>query len=162
MIELIENLPKADVISIMTQDDIWEFVSEDGMEKNEYDPIMDHSGLCYLGIYVNNDLAGLFLVHPDNGLTSVKVHIAILKGYRALYAVGASEKLIEWFIALPDRVQKLNATIPEYNKGAIRLTIEAGFKVEGINRQSIMRNGMIYDQHQFGITRKEAILCQQR
>ena len=55
----------------------------------------------------------------------------------------------------------MNATIPEYNEGAIRLAIEAGFTKEGVNRKSIMRDGKVYDQHEFGITRKEASRCQQ-
>jgi len=161
MIELIENLSKADVISIITEDDIWPFVSEDGLIKEEYDPVMDHPDFRYLGVYVNEDLAGLFFIHPDCGFTSVKAHIAILKPFRALYALGSVEKLIEWFTTLSARIQKMNATIPEYNEGAIRLAIEAGFTKEGVNRKSIMRDGKVYDQHEFGITRKEASRCQQ-
>ena len=159
MIELVENLSKADVISIITEDDIWPFVSEDGLIKEEYDPVMDHPDFRYLGVYVNEDLAGLFFVHPDCGFTSVKAHIAILKPFRALYALGAVEKLIEWFTTLSDRIQKMNALIPLYNKGAIRIAVESGFTEEGINRKSIMRNGKLYDQQQLGITRKEALRC---
>jgi len=155
-VELIENLSLDEVASIMKDDDIWPFVSEDGISKKDYYPV-DHPAFRYLGIYVKGDLAGLFFVHPDNGFTSVRAHIAILKPFRALYALSAVGKLVEWFTTISDRVQKMNAMIPEYNNGAIRLAIESGFKKEGVNRESIMKDGKLYDQIQFGITRKEAL-----
>lgn len=158
MIKLVENLPIAEIKSIMADPDIWPTISEDGQDVEEFEP-QTGDLFQYLGIYANGDLAGMFLVHAD-GLTCVKVHMSLFKPFRLLYALQAVESLIGWFTTLPKRIQKLNADIPEYNDGAIRLATESGFTLEGANRQSIMKDGKLYDQLRFGMTRKEAVeLC---
>ena len=162
MIVLRRIFSATDIKRVMTDPDVWPFVSEDGYSKEDYEPVEDES-FRYLGIYSNGALAGLFFVHPDNGATSLKAHIAILKPFRSLYALPAVKRLIEWFCGLEERINKLNATIPEYNTGAARLAGSAGFSREGVNRKSIMKDGVFYDQFQFGITKEEAReICQQR
>ena len=160
MIDLKENQPIADVKYILTDQHVWANSSEDGMDVETFNPV-DNESINYLGIYSSpKRLIGVIVTHPD-GLTTVKVHIAILKPYRGLYAVAAGKALIKWFAALPDRVQKLNADIPEYNTGAISLARECGLTSEGINRKSIMRDGVLYDQLRYGVTKQEAkTLCQ--
>lgn len=154
MIELREDLSLDAVRSMITHDDIWGGSSEDGISRNDWMPI-DHPSVHYIGIYEEGRLIGSFSVYPE-GITSLAAHIGILKPYRVAYSVLSVFSLFRWFISQDERVNKLNAQIPGYNTGCIKLAEHAGFKHEGINRQSIMKNGKLYDQIRFGITREEA------
>ena len=49
----------------------------------------------------------------------------------------------------------MNASIPEYNKLAIRLAGKVGMELIGINKRSFMKNGVLYDQQLFGISKED-------
>ena len=54
---------------------------------------------------------------------------------------------------------KINASIPVYNKRSIKYTEDIGLKKEGINKNSIMKNGKLFNQIYFGL---ERAICHQQ
>jgi RimJ/RimL family protein N-acetyltransferase len=66
------------------------------------------------------------------------------------------KEFYEWVLEnTEDRINKINVSIPENDKRVINFAKKVGFKKEGLNRDSYMKNGTIYAQQNLGITRSE-------
>jgi len=143
------------LLSIITDESIWDGASADGQQKESIIP----SGLP-LGAYFGETLMGVFLVFLDTP-TTISVHIAILKKYRGIKTISAVREFMSWFIGAKS-LYKLNAEVPEYNTTAIKLAKHFGFTEEGTNKKSIMKNGKLINQVRLGITKEQAIICHQQ
>ena len=54
-----------------------------------------------------------------------------------------------------EKIAKINVTIPENQVKVINFAKKVGFKKEGLNRDSYLKDGKLYGQQNLGITRKE-------
>lgn len=98
---------------------------------------------------------GVFIGRPINHI-SLDVHVALLpdaKGKAAEISKGA----IKWMFNNTQYLH-MNASIPEYNKLAIRLAEKVGMEFIGINKGSFMKDGKLYNQYLFGIQKED--VCQ--
>lgn len=141
------------VYKIVTSPDIWERISEDGVRKEEFYPVTD--ALTYWLLCVEgNEIVGVILVHSDNS-ASVKIHPYLKKQFRK----KGREMLVlfyEWFlIHAKENIHKVNACVPECYKSVINFAKKVGFKDEGFNRDSYLKNGILYGQVMLGITKSE-------
>lgn len=150
----------ADLIkSIITDPELWERLKEDGINTDDYEPILGFGDL-YLGAYVDDLLIGLFSYHKQNGST-ISIHANILQKYRKQYAKEAGRLAIAYFaFDTHDTIQKLIAEIPVIYKDVYHFSLNNGLIKEGINRKSILKNGELVDTYMLGITKQEALAIQ--
>lgn len=53
------------------------------------------------------------------------------------------------------RLNRVNGSAVDYNKASLRVTEKVGFKVEGIQRQAIFKNGAYHDVILLGVLKKD-------
>lgn len=139
----------------MTLPEIWERVAEDDLTKEEYQPNVNDQWLLFL---IDNNIVGICEISAHTGVT-LEMHPALLKKFRH-YSRVATKSFIKWVVDNSQRaIKKFMLIIPKCfptNKnGALKL----GFKLEGINRQSFMKNKKLEDQWIFGLTEIELQEC---
>lgn len=157
MIRLYNTFDMNLVKSIITDDEIWDQITEDGTKKEEYNPCFD-SGMIWLLVKFNEDVAGVIYVNKET-ICSISIHPNLKNKYRMHYKDMMNE-LFKWFLSLPEEVQKINCSIPVNLKKVNNSALKIGFKSEGVNRYSFLKNNEIYDRIMYGLTRSEVkALC---
>ena len=97
--------------------------------------------------------SGLFLFFPWN-YTTYELHVAILPEYRGSHSIEAGTMAGMWMFN-NTCCRKIVTMIPKQNYKAKVLALAVGMQQEGINRQSYMKDGVLYDQYLFGICKGE-------
>lgn len=143
------------VRSILAHPAIWPHIHEDGTEAP--DPL-DHESVHWMLVEPDKPL-GVFLLHA-HGQVCWEVHTCLLPACWGPAAASAARALGAYVF---DQLgaQKLITRVPAYNRPALRFAKASGFRVEGVNRASYLRNGEAIDQIMHGITLKEWT-CQQQ
>jgi len=100
---------------------------------------------------------GVFIGRPMNCVT-YDFHIALLRSAEGR-AVDVSKQVIQ-FVFLNTSAQRLTASVPSFNLLARRLAEKSGFELIGINEKSFLRDGILHDQHFYGISRGTLIPVQ--
>ncbi len=100
---------------------------------------------------------GIFIGRPMNCVT-YDCHIALLKSAEGR-AVEISKQVMQ-FVFKNTSTQRLNASIPSFNLLARRLAEKCGFRLIGINEKSFLRDGILHDQHFYGISKDKLIPIQ--
>ena len=106
------------------------------------------SHMRFIGVYDNDILCGLYMLIPQNCVT-VEVHTCLLPLLRGKKAIQAGRLIIQYMF---DRYRKIISWIPVDNKKAELYSKLLGFKVEGISRESYLKNGKLQDMKLVGIT----------
>lgn len=153
------KLRKADsadeVAQILKDPEIFERIAEDGQTLDNMQIPFDESQ-CYMLIELEDVIIGVWCLYPVNSST-LNIHCQILKDYRQ-HAGEAAKLIVKWFAEeSPSQYIKLSAEIPVIYPDVYFFTKKFGFLDEGINRQSISKNGSITDQWRLGLTRDEAV-----
>jgi RimJ/RimL family protein N-acetyltransferase len=156
---VIEKLSDGNIVkSIVTHGNIYKFVSDDkSPSAEEFYPDMD--ALTWVSPVEDGYVLGVFMIHPINGYTC-EIHTCLLPEGRGKKAKDAAILVLDWIANNTDFI-KVVTNVPSYNVAAKRLAEYAGMTLEGINRDSFVKNGRVYSQFVFGITKGE-ILCQQQ
>jgi RimJ/RimL family protein N-acetyltransferase len=149
----LERLYDADLIrDFMIQDELWERISEDGLDKDDFEvPIVDE--FHWLGFFADDKMVGLFFIHPET-LSTCQIHFSIAKQYRRLYSLRCA---LAGFTYLLDETHfsKFNTHVPACYPDVENFVVKLGFTKEGTNRMSINKNNTLIDQYYYGITRGE-------
>jgi len=95
---------------------------------------------------------GVLIGEPRN-LVTYEVHVALLPNARG-QAVDICVGAMRWMFS-NTKAQRLNASIPEYNKLALRLASKVGMELIGINKKSFLKDGELFNQHLYGISKGE-------
>jgi RimJ/RimL family protein N-acetyltransferase len=142
------------VASILTHPTVLPHVIDDGVcaLKGFINPTM-----FWITVYDEGELLGMFLSHPHNSVT-YESHTCLLPNAYGARAVKAAHAYMEWMFKWTG-CQKLITNVPEYNKLALRFARKVGGVLEGCNRQSFLKDGVLMDQYVLGITKGE-FLCQ--
>lgn len=93
---------------------------------------------------------GVFIGIPQNFVT-YDCHIALLPSAEGR-AAEVSKAVID-FVFNNTNILRLNASVPSFNLLARRLAEKCGFKLIGINEKSFLRDGVLHDQHFYGISK---------
>lgn len=109
-------------------------------------PIIDN--IYYLGIFLESEIIGLFIGIKQSEIV-IDAHCAMLPSYYS-YTDEAYYLVKEWAIENTN-FYKIVGQTPTYNRLAIKCNERNGFKREGVNTKSIMKNGILYDQIYFGL-----------
>jgi len=126
----------------------YNFLIDDGSVTPEnYEPSMD--GIIYY--LVLGDEQGIVLLYPTNSV-SFDIHICMSPDCRGKEAVSLGKETIDWIFENTSCV-KINTKVPFYNKKVFHYAISVGFEQEGIDSQSFLKDGNLYDQYVLGIRR---------
>ncbi len=144
--------------SVITDDSVYSGCTDDGSpQPSEYTPA-DPNAILYLADVFDAEVTALFVLVPQNSAT-LEVHTCIKKKHRGRRAVLSAKSMLIWVFSNTD-AEKVITNIPFYNRPAKSFALMSGLSVEGINRMSIMKNGILYNQWFMGITKGE--VCQQQ
>jgi len=144
------------VVTILSDPMVYWWVSDDMSpppDKIDYTAFLSNES-----VYVLMPRDGIVIIFiPQNGVMW-EVHSAALPEYRGKEMHLAGRESILWmFTNTPCR--KIETHVPTFNRAAYGLSVRCKMTKEGISRQSFLRDGKLYDQAVFGITKEEA-LCQ--
>lgn len=138
--------------SVITRSDMWSTVAEDGQNPDEWVPDVD--GQCWLYMEDEGQMIGLYNIHAHNSIT-VEIHAHVLPECRKTHSRETGLSVLNWIYTKHPEYKKVVARIPFIFENVKNFTCSFGFKVEGVNRQSYLKNGDIVDQWMLGITRDE-------
>lgn len=140
------------VRAIMLSPEIWSQAVEDGTSKESFYPGQDD--LCiWLIVKLDQKIIGAILVHYETSC-SLNIHPVLYSKYKK-HGREMIKRFFEWFVTLPDNLNKVNCSIPNHLKIVQNFAEKVGFKKEGVNRASFYHNGVAQDQTRYGLTRNE-------
>lgn len=112
----------------------------------------------WLGVFnEHGNMDGVLLLIPQNSVT-VDLHTCLLPNLHGAKAIEIGKMLFD--IVFQD-YKKIVTSIPANNRHAELLARRLGFQLEGVNRQSFLKNNILLDQKMMGITHEEYV-CQQQ
>lgn len=134
---------------VLNDPEMFPRISEDGQTGIK---ITENDQLIWLEV---EEKKGLYLLHKLSEST-MQIHAHILKPYREDVAKQSGKDVLKWFLDnIPERINKLIAEIGVIYPDVYHFTKKQGFKDEGINRASLLKDGVFVDQYRLGITREE-------
>jgi RimJ/RimL family protein N-acetyltransferase len=151
MIHIERSKDYALIREIMTHPGVYRHLTDDFSPRAvEFHPL-ESEALWYLVVWDGNELLGLWMLHPQNGICW-EIHTALLpdawgdKGHRA------AKVALEW-IWTHTPCRRIVTNVPEDNRLAFRFALAAGMTAYGVNRASFQKNGRLLDQACLGISR---------
>lgn len=107
----------------------------------------------------NGERIGLSAIRAESDVV-LNIHIHIQKQFRGKGTVEMGRLILDWAVKnSPSSYAKINTKVPVIYQDVIRFAHKLGFKDEGIDRESIMKNGIMIDRQNLGITFDE-VLCE--
>ena len=146
--ELVQ-INKEIVKHILSDEELFNRFTEDGIEYGSY---IVPDGL-YLGIFKDDSIIGFWALDSETGST-IGIHCNVLEKYRK-HSMEVGTYFVDYAFRTYERVQKLNAKIAVIYPDVYTFTKKFGFKDEGIDRQSFIKDGELLDRHILGLTREE-------
>lgn len=143
---------------VLKNDELFDRISEEGQQIEDFIIPFDDQNV-YMMVYWDDCAIGLYHLHPHNH-TTLNVHCNFLKKHRD-HAKEAGKLLYEWLIDECD-FEKFITEVPFIYPEVYHYAKNFGFKDEGINRQSIKKQGQYVDQWRIGITKNEVKLWLQQ
>lgn len=140
------------VNEVLRNENVYPWISDDGSPCRE--SFTAHELLINENIFVLMPSDGIvFILHPWNGIT-LEVHTNIIPERRGKDAIIETMRSMSWIFNNTSCL-KIVTHVPFFNRQAKLFALKCKMKHEGVNRQSFMKNGVLYDQDILGITRKE-------
>lgn len=120
-------------------------INEDGLEDVDY-PITPV--IKYFCMLFDGEPVGIIMAMYRT-LTVMDCHISVLKECRGA-CTGEFMEWAEYWVKNNTDIKKLTVCIPEFNEAAIKRAKKSGFKFEGINTKSFLKDGELIDQVYLG------------
>jgi len=139
------NISKEDAERVLMHPDIFDTIAEDGVKDWKMP-----DGPIYLCGY-EPELMGCFVLHKQSKAT-MEVHIQVLPEFRKAYSAEFCDRVVEWAWENTN-AQKLVAQIPFLYPNVRDFALARGFKVEGVNSDSYLKDGVLCNQWYLGIRR---------
>ena len=141
------------VYSVITMPEIWSTIAEDGQNPDDFEPNCDSD--CWLLMTEGSETIGLYNLHPHNSCT-LEIHAHVIPEHRNRYSRDTGRAALKWIMDhSPDMYQKVIAQVPDIYPNVRKFCELNGLILEGTNRESYRKNGVLLDQYLLGITRKE-------
>lgn len=133
----------------VTEPIVWRAGSDDGLANIEPDLFfIKPDGKLWL----RAEDYGLFMGEPRNAVT-YEVHTMLLPSARGK-AIEIAKGAINWMFA-NTRCLRITTHVPEYNFLAKRLSIKSDMEFIGIDKKSFLKDGVLYDQFIYGISKED-------
>ena len=104
------------------------------------------SFMSFYGVFDDGNCVGFFAIQSHNSVT-VEIHTTLLPECRGRNALIAGELIIDLILSTH---KKIISYIPEYNKKALVYAQVLGFEIEGLIKNSFLKNGKLYKQYLVG------------
>ena len=143
-LELCEDM--ALLASIAHDPAVWALVHDDRAADG-----LTQVNRLYLLVKYGDDVAGFFALDCLGGDT-VEVHTCLLPKYRGRIGLQAGRALIDCAFGRLNQ-QAITTKVPVFNRAALFFAMKCGFIIVGVDTQSFMRDGVLYDQHMMKIER---------
>lgn len=140
------------VREIMVDPDMWATVAEDGHDPMDYTP--DVYGEGWLLLQDEDEVYGVYRVHAMNSVTC-EIHAQVIPKHRKVHSRETGLLALEWIYKNAPQYQKVVCWVPDVYPNVRKFAESFGFKLEGTNRLSYLKNGVLCDQWLLGITRNE-------
>lgn len=140
------------VRNFMIQDEVWDTFTDDLSVKDKYIPDFSSKSL-WLKVVIDGELIGAILVENEN-LSTLRIHPCLSKPYRIMIR-EVFNSLFKIILNTPFFINKIVVSIPFSRRIVYNTAKKIGFKDEGINRESFLKNGIFYDQWNLGLTKEE-------
>lgn len=150
-----ETRDMAFVKDCLTHPYVWRNAMDDAFR--DVNPGLFFPPLSDCIVYLRAGDDGVFVGRRINAIT-YDVHIALLPSARGR-AKAICEEAIKFFFARSTDPVRLIASIPENRPLVIRLAKAIGMEFIGVNRKSFLKDGVLLDQHLYGISKED--VCQQ-
>lgn len=139
--------------TLIDDDEMWERCSHDNLKRGAGLIVdMACTWLVYKECGENKALCSII----DGGSAVLEIHIYIIKENRGRNTKKYGMGFLGWVKNNASKnKQKINTKVPVINHDVIRFARSLGFKDEGIDRKSIMKNGSLIDRQRLGITMQE-------
>jgi RimJ/RimL family protein N-acetyltransferase len=130
-----------------TADDVWEWVSDDSSDLDQYQPPICEQITYYIPEQDGVPVGCLMLVECNHA--TVELHSALLPQYR-----GKATALV--FRALLDALARskyawLRTWVADCNRAAFVAAKRVGFDHIGTEKMAYRKGGQLYDNHLFGV-----------
>ncbi len=140
--------------AITSMPEIFETISEDGITDFTPDVLNEY---WVLMLTETDQIAGVYRLHEVAGKV-FEIHAHMIPAFRNDYAKESGSVILDWCLKNLDFV-KINATIPQKYKNVYHFTKSFGFKDEGVDRNSYIKDGKLYGRYRLGITKEEVEQC---
>lgn len=128
---------------------MWDCVCEDGHPIDEWEPEVEAS--CWIDV----NSWGVYSFDAVNK-TTLEMHAFIKPDCRKKHSDESGKLILKWVLdESPAQYKKIITEVPTIHPNVREFCLRHGFQEEGINRLSHQKNGVLYDQWRFGITRDE-------
>ena len=133
------------VKQVLTHPEIYPRITEDGAPpREEYNP---PGKAIFVGGFLGDEIIGLMIYHKDTAVVW-GCHVQVLPDYRD-YAFDFGKQALDWLKEMTN-AKKVTAQIPVLYPDVIRFAEKHGFKNEGTNKQSYLKNGQLTDKVYLG------------
>lgn len=133
---------------IVTHPSIWPHVSEDGVSRETWDPLI-HEHIYQLAIVDDSGVGGVFVLTPQSSVCW-EVHTCILPSHRGDKARQATKLCAEWMFSNTPCLHIITK-VPAYNRSAYQLARDTGLRDIGMIESAWMRNGQVEDVYLLGV-----------
>jgi len=133
--------------SVLLDPEMWERITDDYADES----IIDKASCIWLVCYYYDVPMGIASVGSESS-SVVNVHIYIPKSNRGRHTKSIGLEVLQWIKASAlSHIHKVHTKIPVMHKDVIRFAHSLGFKDEGIDRASMMKNGVLIDRLNLGM-----------
>lgn len=133
--------------SVMLDPEMWDRCADDYTDKT----VIDKASRIWLVCYYYDVPMGLASVRGES-TSVVGVHIYIPKSNRGIHTKSIGLEVLRWIKSnARPQVHKVSTKIPVIHKDVIRFAHSLGFKDEGVDRLSMMKNGKLIDRLNLGM-----------
>lgn len=140
---------------IITHKRVYAGVKDDFSPAPSDYPVATHPGIWYVLVKEKTKLLGMFVFIPENAICW-EVHTCLLPEGRGSKAIEAARGVADWIWA-NTTCQRIVTKIPQSNKLANLLAVNAGMSTYGVNPRSIQRGGRLEHQYLLGLSRPEEV-----
>lgn len=142
--------------SIVTDADIWGKVTDDSLTNPDLFFVSLEPRFVWILVRDDEIIMGLFLAEKRNHIL-YEVHTMLL---REAYgkALQIAKEGLQWAFNNLLNCKRITTMVPTYNILADRLCKNVGLQFIGLNRDSYMFKGRLYDMKLYGISKGD--LCQ--
>lgn len=141
------------VASVLAHHEIFDCITEDGIEELPQLTGDDLDKDCYLLMKVKGSIAGVYILQAVNGV-ELDIHANFLPTFRKEHARPLTKMMYEW-VRENTGYEKLTAQVPVIYPNVMGFCELFGMQREGVNRKSWRKRGELHDQVRYGITAGE-------
>lgn len=138
---------------ILTDDAVFEMICDDGMTE-DFKAEFVSSYLKHPAVFVLHPNEWTIFIFTPRNLVMYEAHTAIMREGRGKPAIQAGRNAIEWMFT-ETTCRKIISLVPGFNPMAGIFARWCKLKREGTIENSFLKDGQLYDQTIYGISKEE-------